>query len=436
MTNHIEVVASWDGNPLETTLHTQRAPLCIGPSGDAWFALPEALLAADHELVTLEDGRWILVAPEGAEVRVAKDGAVVASAGRVALEVGTTAEVRIGDFAFFVRPTEAVVDATPRSSRRYGWLRWMAVAAVLHALVLGIFAMSPPNVAALNAGERPDPTRYISVSVDAMASHDEPAVPVPSSTPADGAPSAPGGEPGGPTSSDRVAESGTPAPRRPGRPPSPAMSFSPLTSEDVSDFGAIAAIRALSWGDRPDSPFSSGNDHPGDGGLADAARLLTNPGDGVGPRGTDSTGVGTCNPLERDCTIGMIDTGDLTTHRPGNDPGWHPPTRGRRTPPQPGPTRTMGSLSREQVRRTVHRHLNEVRFCYEQGLQSRPELEGRVAVSFIISDSGVVQTSTVASDSTGSNQVSSCVSQAVRRWTFPSAAGSTGVTYPFVFQSN
>ncbi|MEZ4337813.1 MAG: hypothetical protein R3B82_14435 [Sandaracinaceae bacterium] len=225
MTNPIEVVASWDANPLETTLHTQPTPLCIGPSAGAWFSLPEALLEADHELLVPQNGGWLLVVPEGADVRVAKDGQLVETTGRhVALEAGTSAEVRIGDFAFFVRPTAAVVDTTPRTSRRYGWLRWMGVAALLHALVLGIFAMSPPNVAALNAGDRPDPTRYI--SVPSTRSRSGPRADS-MSTPAQGDPGAPGGEPGGPTPSDRIAESSTPAPRRPGRRPSPTMSFSP-----------------------------------------------------------------------------------------------------------------------------------------------------------------------------------------------------------------
>ena len=50
-----------------------------------------------------------------------------------------------------------------------------------------------------------------------------------------------------------------------------------------------------------------------------------------------------------------------------------------------------GGLSQEQVRRTIRRHVNEVRFCYEQGLQQNPSIEGRVSVRFIIANNGTVQ---------------------------------------------
>jgi TonB family protein len=430
----IEIVASWDGNVLQTLRHTNPAqPVRVGPSAACWFALPEEILAVDHELIVAQNGGWLLVVPEGASVRVAKDGQPVETSERhVALAAGTSAEVRIGAFSLFVRPCTAVLEATPRTTRRYGWTRWLAVAAVLHGLVLGMFAMSPPNVAALNAGERPDPSRYINVSVDALAHEDPPATPVPShSSDPSGGPSAPAGEQGG--EDDRIAESGTPAPSRPGRRPEPVRPTF-VTADDIDELGAIAAVRALSWGD-DSSPFTAGNERPGDGGASNAARLLMPRGPSWGPMDMTSTGVGTCNPAVEDCTTGMIDTGDLQTNDDSPNPGWNPGPRPRRTPPQPGPTFTSGPLSREQVRRTVRQHINEVRFCYEQGLQSRPELEGRVAVSFVITPDGVVQGANVASDSTGSNQVASCVQTAVRRWTFPSAEGVTGVTYPFVFQS-
>ncbi|MCB9596520.1 MAG: energy transducer TonB [Sandaracinaceae bacterium] len=435
MTQHIEVVASWDGNPLESTLLAQAQPLRIGPTAGCWFELPEEVLAGEHELLVPQNGGWLLVAPEGAEVRIAKDGVVVESTERnITLPAGSSAEVRIGSFAFFVRPTAAVVETTPRGSRRYGWMRWLAVAAVLHALVLGLFALTPPNVSALNAGDRADMTRYIPVSVDAFAHQDDPATPTPSGDPG-GAPSQAGNERGG--EDDRVAESGTPAPSRPGRRQNqPAPRF--VSASNINDLGAIAAVRAMnaSWGDDT-SPYDAGNATEGEGGLANAARLSMPRGPSWGPGDMSSTGVGTCDPSVRDCTAGIISTGDLRTSGDHPDPGWNPhPPRTHRLPPQPGPTRTMGALSRDQVRRTVRQHINEVRFCYEQGLVSRPDLEGRVAVSFIVTPAGVVQSSTVASDSTGNDQVAGCVSSAVRRWTFPSAEGLTGVTYPFVFQSN
>jgi TonB family protein len=102
---------------------------------------------------------------------------------------------------------------------------------------------------------------------------------------------------------------------------------------------------------------------------------------------------------------------------------------------RPGPVETTGGLSREDIRRTVRRHLNEVRFCYEQQLMSRPDLEGRVAVQFLVNADGSVLTSSVVDRSGPVGDVGSCVSQSVRRWTFPASQGPTRVTYPFVLQS-
>ena len=100
-----------------------------------------------------------------------------------------------------------------------------------------------------------------------------------------------------------------------------------------------------------------------------------------------------------------------------------------------GVTTTDGGLSREQVRRTIRQHINEVRFCYEQSLMSRPDLEGRVSVRFMVNAEGAVAMSTVADSSGPTAEVGSCVSQAMRRWSFPSSSGPTMVTYPFVLQS-
>lgn len=93
-----------------------------------------------------------------------------------------------------------------------------------------------------------------------------------------------------------------------------------------------------------------------------------------------------------------------------------------------------GSLSAEVIRRVVRRHMNEVRFCYEQELNQRPDLEGRVAVAFIISPTGSVQSASVAESTLGNDRVEGCIATAVRRWGFPApdGGGIVVVTYPFM----
>jgi TonB family protein len=102
-----------------------------------------------------------------------------------------------------------------------------------------------------------------------------------------------------------------------------------------------------------------------------------------------------------------------------------------------GAADVRGSLSREVIRRVIQRHINEVRFCYEQELNQRPDLEGRVTVSFIISPAGAVQSATVANSTMGNSRVESCISGAVRRWSFPAPEGGgiVVVNYPFMLSA-
>ena len=95
---------------------------------------------------------------------------------------------------------------------------------------------------------------------------------------------------------------------------------------------------------------------------------------------------------------------------------------------------TNGNLTREQIRRTVHLHMNEVRYCYEQALIGNPELDGRVVVRFVVAGHGNVMTAVTESSTLGSGP-GQCVSAAVRRWSFPAAdnGGVTSVNYPFTF---
>ena len=102
-----------------------------------------------------------------------------------------------------------------------------------------------------------------------------------------------------------------------------------------------------------------------------------------------------------------------------------------------GSATVRGSLSREVIRRVIQRHINEVRFCYEQQLNQNPELSGRVSVEFVISPSGAVQSSAIQQSTLGSSPVESCISSAVRRWAFPApdGGGIVMVTYPFMLDA-
>lgn len=161
---------------------------------------------------------------------------------------------------------------------------------------------------------------------------------------------------------------------------------------------------------------------------------------GLGLRGTGRGGGGT-----GEGTIGLGNLGTIGHGGGGGDGSGYGRGAGGfsgRTSKVPkikqGTADVRGGLSKEVIRRVVQRHINEVRFCYEQQLASRPDLEGRVTMAFVISATGAVQSASVASSTMGNSAVEGCISQAVRRWVFPQPEGGGVVivsSYPFMLNA-
>jgi hypothetical protein len=140
---------------------------------------------------------------------------------------------------------------------------------------------------------------------------------------------------------------------------------------------------------------------------------------GTGPLGT--IGRGNCPPGQ-DCRYGLnhgvIRSSGRETHGP------------RLTTATPD---VQGAMSPDSIRRVVLRNIGQINHCYEQGLAVNPNASGRVVVRFVIGSDGTVLAAAVASDSLGMPVVSQCMSNAVRRWSFPAPAtvGTVNVSYPF-----
>lgn len=111
---------------------------------------------------------------------------------------------------------------------------------------------------------------------------------------------------------------------------------------------------------------------------------------------------------------------------------------GRKTPKvKPSKATVTGSLDKDIIRRIVRAHINEVRYCYNQGLARDPSLSGKVSIRFTVSTTGSVAVSEVADSTIADEGVSNCIAKAVRRWTFPKPTGGgvVVVTYPFVLET-
>jgi TonB family protein len=154
---------------------------------------------------------------------------------------------------------------------------------------------------------------------------------------------------------------------------------------------------------------------------------------GLGVTGTGPGGGGSGLP-----TIGLGDQYHTVgrNYGPGHGVGDLLPRRPR------GPmitsgfvTTNHGSLDKEIIRRVVRLHMNEVKYCYDKELVRKAGLEGRLSVQFVISPVGQVVTSVVQSSTLGNVSVEKCVTDAVRRWSFPKPqqGGIAIVSYPFNF---
>jgi hypothetical protein len=92
-----------------------------------------------------------------------------------------------------------------------------------------------------------------------------------------------------------------------------------------------------------------------------------------------------------------------------------------------------GGLDMGQVQQVIDRHIGEVLYCYEKGLQVKPNLKGRVTVRFEISSRGRVNWARVTRSTVRSAKVESCITGRLKSWGFPKPQGgvTVGVTYPF-----
>jgi hypothetical protein len=93
-----------------------------------------------------------------------------------------------------------------------------------------------------------------------------------------------------------------------------------------------------------------------------------------------------------------------------------------------------GSLPAEIIQRIVRQSFGRFRGCYEAGLRTNPNLEGRVTARFVIARDGSVATVHSGGSDLPDPSVVACVLRAYSGLTFPSPKdGIVTVTYPLTF---
>ncbi len=456
----VEVVLMWGENVLRVEHVSPPRDVTIEAVGE---------LAQPTPAVVERGGRLFCVVPAGATGSVRASGATrtfaeLAEEGKLTpfdglegaslypLPEGASAQVEHAGLTVIVRPTFAgkTIAAAPAVAwRRYAWV---GVSVGVHALFLVMFYFMPPHTSALSLDTISPTDRMVEYLDAAPATIPEEPVTWESEASTESSGDAGRAHEGDPGDSGR--EDAPETNRRfaiQNRDRDPALAREHLR-DNMQNTGAIGAVAAVmgNW-NVPTSPY--GADTPSGNDAFDAIGELMGEvqGDsfghfGLGMRGTGrgaggdgqgTYGVGRLGTIGS-CGLGAECGEGNGTGRYGRGVGTLRRREGADVSPISQSARVIGGLSREAIRRVVQRNLSQVRFCYEQGLTQNPSLEGRVVVSWTVDGNGVVQSSGVASTTLSNAGVESCISNAVRRWSFPQPDGGmpVGVNYPFVLQSH
>lgn len=98
----------------------------------------------------------------------------------------------------------------------------------------------------------------------------------------------------------------------------------------------------------------------------------------------------------------------------------------------------LGGLDPDIIAEIIKRYLPQIQNCYEQQLTLKPNLKGKVTMSFIIGPNGTVKKATIAETTLHDTATEKCITDRVMTWVFPKpkGGGTVGVKYPFLLMSN
>lgn len=94
-------------------------------------------------------------------------------------------------------------------------------------------------------------------------------------------------------------------------------------------------------------------------------------------------------------------------------------------------------LTKEEVGKVIHDHMNEIRYCHDQALIVNPKVEGKISLYFVIGPNGKVNTAKVQQSTSNDSNLDQCILKRLVTWQFPRPKGGINVpvTYPFIFKT-
>ncbi|MBN2672293.1 MAG: AgmX/PglI C-terminal domain-containing protein [Deltaproteobacteria bacterium] len=462
----VEVVVMWNNSVLQVQHYTNDNPkkvehFYVGEDFTCNFPLPAESLGGQTKVplvvnqlgggatvnilggasgdVTYEDGSRVNIADliSGGQVQASSE---VPGGYAMALPAKGRVKIDFGSWTFLVNavpsPRKFVAPMT------FDWTQqiYTGVSALLHVLFLFLIYFIPPSPEGLSLDQLEENNRFVKYMLTAAEVEQEE---VPEWLKKEKKDEQQGGK--GKRHKGEEGQMGKRDARKtdnhygikgPKDNPNPHMARSQV-KEMAKNAGILSYLSAAN---APTSPFGQDTALGVDPENALGALMGNQVGEnfGYGGLGLSGTGRGGGGTGEGTIGLGNLNTighggGGGSGSGYGRGAGGLGGRRGRAPQIRSGAAMVQGSLSKEVIRRIIHRHINEVKFCYERELASRPDLEGRVAIKFIISGTGAVQMAAVASSTLGNAKVENCIAQAVRRWTFPQPKGGgvVIVTYPF-----
>lgn len=428
----------------------------VSPAGDVDFALaPERLGSERRELVALRGGAPFAIF-FGEVPRVLERGLVVDAmsgvvecpdvalgARGIELRQGRVVILEVAGLSFRIaggeqneRVPRALLGSTDRSA-----IVTMSTAALLQGLFVACLAYLTPSLAWGDESELDrDRLEMLQQYLRASAAREE------EERPRDATPG--GGEKGAPAERNAGPEgkAGSPSAKQAGRMAIKGESAERVATraeliKEASDFGTIGLLNALNASSAPSSPWgaelATGPDNvdavgdlfspnigegAGNGGLGLSGGGLGGGGKGVG---VGMGNIGTCMGLN--CYGNGSDGFARSLGRSGGEHKLH----SFRVRPE-GTSVVSGRLPPDVIQRIVRQNFGRFRSCYEVGLRTNPNLEGRVVARFVIGRDGAVSNVSASGDLPDS-QVRSCVASAFYGLSFPTPEGGiVTVSYPIL----
>jgi TonB family protein len=421
----LEVSLFWGAALLEVRTFAAGGSVRVGPGPDSDFPLEGAGFDRPIELVSSSGA---VQPPPGAELRIRHGDEETAARSLLKLGHDDRCRVIFGSTSLHLRWVNpaAPLRAGPFDDLDFGFAKLLSVGGLLHAMVLIGFLVTPITSEQLTEQlfSNPGDLRKIIARPIKPPVMKFPVLP----------PARAGDKPRGPPGRFglRTAHQVEAAPSKPGAP------IVDPKRREVDRHKVLSTGLLAAFGDNA----STASDVLGPGGLGSgindalgglrpgAGMGVMNGIGGLGPRGTGPGGDGHAVNIGGMGTRGPGRGGggpDLGLGGPGKDPVHIIQEK-----------RGIGvALDKSVIAKVIRRHWNEIKYCYETGLNQDPHLAGKVAVAFTINGTGAVSAADVSESSLGNRKVEECMTTDIKRWRFPEprGGGQVFVTYPWVFKA-